>query len=64
MATGGRVLHHLAAALPDPKHTVLFAGTYVHEPDGVTKLIGPSGVASAAAKAPFPAARRAGKSLA
>jgi metallo-beta-lactamase family protein len=26
MATGGRVLHHLAAALPDPKNTVLFAG--------------------------------------
>jgi metallo-beta-lactamase family protein len=26
MATGGRVLHHLAAALPDPKNEVLFAG--------------------------------------
>ena len=26
MATGGRVLHHLKAALPDPKHTVLFVG--------------------------------------
>jgi metallo-beta-lactamase family protein len=26
MATGGRVLHHLEAALPDPKHTVLFVG--------------------------------------
>jgi metallo-beta-lactamase family protein len=26
MATGGRVLHHLAATLPDPKNTVLFAG--------------------------------------
>ena len=26
MATGGRVLHHLAAALPDPRHTILFAG--------------------------------------
>lgn len=26
MATGGRVLHHLAAALPDPKNTVLFVG--------------------------------------
>jgi metallo-beta-lactamase family protein len=26
MATGGRVLHHLAAALPDPRHTVLFVG--------------------------------------
>jgi metallo-beta-lactamase family protein len=26
MATGGRVLHHLARALPDPKNTVLFAG--------------------------------------
>ena len=26
MATGGRVLHHLAAALPDQKNTVLFVG--------------------------------------
>ena len=26
MAAGGRVLHHLAAALPDPKHTILFVG--------------------------------------
>ena len=26
MATGGRVLHHLAAALPDPRHTVMFVG--------------------------------------
>jgi metallo-beta-lactamase family protein len=26
MATGGRVLHHLKAALPDPKNTVLFVG--------------------------------------
>ena len=26
MATGGRVLNHLAAGLPDPKNTVLFAG--------------------------------------
>jgi metallo-beta-lactamase family protein len=26
MATGGRVLHHLAAALPDPRNTVLFVG--------------------------------------
>lgn len=26
MATGGRVLHHLVAALPDPRHTVLFVG--------------------------------------
>jgi len=26
MATGGRVLHHLAATLPDPKNTVLFVG--------------------------------------
>jgi metallo-beta-lactamase family protein len=26
MATGGRVLHHLATALPDPKTTVLFVG--------------------------------------
>jgi metallo-beta-lactamase family protein len=26
MATGGRVLRHLAATLPNPKHTVLFVG--------------------------------------
>jgi metallo-beta-lactamase family protein len=26
MATGGRVLHHLKAVLPDPRHTVLFVG--------------------------------------
>jgi metallo-beta-lactamase family protein len=26
MATGGRVLHHLAAGLPDPRNTVLFVG--------------------------------------
>ena len=26
MATGGRVLHHLVKALPDPRNTVMFAG--------------------------------------
>ena len=26
MATGGRVLHHMAATLPDPRHTILFVG--------------------------------------
>jgi metallo-beta-lactamase family protein len=26
MATGGRVLHHLAACLPDNRHTILFVG--------------------------------------
>ena len=26
MATGGRILHHLKAALPNPRHTVLFVG--------------------------------------
>jgi metallo-beta-lactamase family protein len=26
MATGGRVLHHLAQRLPDPRNTVLFVG--------------------------------------
>jgi metallo-beta-lactamase family protein len=26
MATGGRVLHHLAASLPDPRNTILFVG--------------------------------------
>jgi metallo-beta-lactamase family protein len=26
MATGGRVVHHLAAGLPDPRNTILFVG--------------------------------------
>ena len=26
MATGGRVLHHLKRALPEPRNTVLFVG--------------------------------------
>lgn len=26
MATGGRIVHHLFAGLPDPRHTVLFVG--------------------------------------
>jgi metallo-beta-lactamase family protein len=26
MATGGRILHHLAQRLPDPKNTILFIG--------------------------------------
>jgi metallo-beta-lactamase family protein len=26
MATGGRVLHHLKALAPDPRHTIVFAG--------------------------------------
>jgi metallo-beta-lactamase family protein len=26
MATGGRVLHHMAATLPDPRNTILFVG--------------------------------------
>ena len=26
MATGGRVLYHLAAVLPNPRHTVMFVG--------------------------------------
>ena len=26
MATGGRILHHLKSALPNPRHTVLFVG--------------------------------------
>jgi len=43
MATGGRVLHHLAAALPDAKNTVLFvgyqaAGTVLQVGDGITDV--------------------------
>jgi len=26
MVTGGRILHHLAQRLPDPKNTVIFIG--------------------------------------
>src|SRR5437763_12832962 len=26
MATGGRILHHLAQRMPDPKNTILFIG--------------------------------------
>jgi metallo-beta-lactamase family protein len=34
MATGGRVLHHLAATLPNPKNTVLFVGYQAAETRG------------------------------
>jgi metallo-beta-lactamase family protein len=40
MATGGRVLHHLAARLPDPKHTVLFVGYQAAGTRGRTILDG------------------------
>jgi metallo-beta-lactamase family protein len=40
MATGGRVLHHLATALPDPKTTVLFVGFQAAGTRGRTLLDG------------------------
>ena len=40
MATGGRVLHHLAAALPDPKNTVLLVGFQAEGTRGRTLLEG------------------------
>lgn len=39
MATGGRVLHHLKAYLPNPRHTVLFAGYQAAGTRGAT-LVG------------------------
>jgi metallo-beta-lactamase family protein len=40
MVTGGRILHHLAARLPDPKNTVLFAGFQAAGTRGRTILDG------------------------
>jgi metallo-beta-lactamase family protein len=44
MATGGRVLHHMAAALPNPQNTILFVGYQAagtrgrHLVDGATEV--------------------------
>jgi metallo-beta-lactamase family protein len=40
MATGGRVLHHLAAALPDQRNTVLFVGYQADGTRGRALLLG------------------------
>ena len=40
MATGGRVLHHLKAMAPDPKHAVVFAGFQVGGSRGAKLLAG------------------------
>jgi len=40
MATGGRVLHHLAARLPDPRNTVLLVGYQVRGTRGHRLLSG------------------------
>jgi metallo-beta-lactamase family protein len=39
MATGGRVLHHLAAMAPEPRHTIVFPGFQVGGTRGA-KLVG------------------------
>ncbi len=40
MATGGRVVHHLAAGLPDPRNTVLFVGFQAAGTRGRTMIEG------------------------
>jgi len=40
MATGGRVLHHLKALAPDPRHTVLFAGFQAAGTRGAAMIAG------------------------
>jgi metallo-beta-lactamase family protein len=40
MATGGRVLHHLAARLPDPRNSVLLVGYQVRGTRGLRLLTG------------------------
>ena len=40
MATGGRVLHHLKAMAPEPRHTVVFAGFQVGGSRGARLLAG------------------------
>ncbi len=40
MATGGRVLHHLKALLPDPRHHVVFAGFQVGGSRGARLVAG------------------------
>lgn len=40
MATGGRVIHHLEAMLPNPKHTILFSGYQAYGTPGRELLDG------------------------
>jgi metallo-beta-lactamase family protein len=44
MATGGRVLHHLKALLPDPRNTILFAGFQAPGTRGASLVAGAESV--------------------
>jgi metallo-beta-lactamase family protein len=44
MATGGRVLHHLKAMAPDPRHAIVFAGFQVGGSRGALMVGGASDV--------------------
>ena len=59
MATGGRVLHHLARALPEPQNTVLFAGFQAAGTRGRRCATARSSRASTASTSPVARADRA-----
>lgn len=56
MATGGRVLNHLKAMLPDPRHTVVFAGFQVGGSRGALLVGGATSVKIHGAQVPVRAA--------